>query len=76
MISVNIAVFIAFLLGGPLIVAFVLHLLNNKWFLSEEKKLNLNKVKCEICDFPSYAAGQLKYWRCPVCRSLNKNNKK
>ncbi len=71
MISVNLAVFIGLLLNGSITAAFVLHLLNNKWFVTQEKKINLKKIKCEICGFFSFIGGQSTYWRCSNCESLN-----
>ncbi len=75
MIKVNLAVFIAFLVTIPVISAFILHILNNKWFLSKEKDLGLQKMECEICGLFSYINNQAFYWRCPSCESLNQKSK-
>lgn len=75
MIKVDLAAFIAFLLSAPIVIVFFLHLLNNKLIISKEKKIKLEKTKCEICGLFSFLKNQTNYWRCPSCSSLNQLNK-
>lgn len=70
--QVEFSLFIGVLLSGCILAAFSLEYINNRLIIKAKKKMRLKKNKCEVCFSTYFVSVFFKFWRCPLCGSINK----
>lgn len=69
--------FIAFLgiaFSACIVVAFLLEYKAARQVTSAKKDIHLGRRECEVCYSVYFISPFLKYWRCPLCTSINKDD--
>jgi len=69
---IELSLFIAVILSGWLLFAFLLECINNQHNSLAKKEVHLEKRKCEVCASVYFVSIFFEFWSCPLCGSINK----
>ena len=69
---IEFSLFIAIILSGWLVLAFLLEYINNRCNSLIKKEMQLEKRKCEVCASVYFVSIFFGFWNCPLCGSINK----
>ncbi|NQT28299.1 MAG: hypothetical protein HQ570_01735 [Candidatus Omnitrophica bacterium] len=69
---IEFSLFIAIILSGWLLFAFLLEYVNNRRNYLIKKGMQLEKRKCEVCASVYFVSIFFEFWNCPLCGSINK----
>ena len=69
---IELSLFLAILLSGWILCAFLLEYVTNSIFRKAKKTMNLEKKKCTVCASVYFVSILFEFWRCPLCGSINK----
>jgi hypothetical protein len=72
--KIELLVFLGITFSAAIILAFFLEYRANRRITSIKKHTYLAGKKCEVCFSVYFISPFLKYWRCPLCGSINKDN--
>ena len=71
---VELSLFLSIILSLFLLSVSIFDYVNNRHIVNIDKQIQLQKRKCEICLVVNFVVVAGHYWRCPVCKTLNKEN--
>ena len=69
---IEFSLFIAIILSGWLVFAFLLEYINTRRNSLIKKEVQLEKRKCEVCASVYFVSIFFELWNCPLCGSINK----
>jgi hypothetical protein len=72
---IELSLFIAVILSGWVLLAFLLEAMNNRHNSLAKKSMHLEKRKCEFCASVYFVSNLFEFWSCPLCGSINKYHK-
>jgi len=73
--QVEISLFLGILFAGYLASILIVNYVQAQNIIDIDKKGHLKKRKCEICFSSHFVSISFKYWRCPLCQSINREGK-
>lgn len=66
--------FLGIILGALIVIAFLLECKSNRQAANTKKDAHLQGKRCEVCFSVYFISSFLKYWRCPLCGSINRDD--
>ena len=73
--EVEISVFLGFLFLVYLASVLVIDYVKTNRIVNIDKKTHLRKRTCDICSSSHFVSVFFRYWRCPLCQSINREVK-
>jgi hypothetical protein len=72
--KIELLTFVGLVFSIAIILAFFLEYKASQQITSIKKDTHLARKKCEVCYSIYFISPFLKYWRCPLCGSMNKDD--
>ncbi|MEI8350473.1 MAG: hypothetical protein WCI77_10030 [Candidatus Omnitrophota bacterium] len=70
--KIEFSLFITILTASIISVAFVLEYIQRYRRVKLQKNIDLKRQQCEVCASIYFIPSAAKFWRCPLCASINK----
>lgn len=72
--KIELFAFLSTVLSISIVATFLFDCYLNKKIKNAKRNVQLKGKKCEVCFSVYFISSFLKYWRCPVCGSINKDH--
>jgi hypothetical protein len=72
--KIELLFFLSIVFTAFVVIIFLLEIRSNHHIANAKKDAHLEGKKCDICFSVYFISPYLKYWRCPLCGSINRQN--
>jgi len=70
--KIEFSLFITILAISIIVLAFILEYIQRYHRVKLHKHIDLKRQQCEVCASIYFIPSAAKFWRCPLCASINK----